>query len=226
MSINQENYRQDNPTSKPNTIRPENFPERLVWYSLIFTYVFYLLGITYIIGSVLAWILTFYLLIKLWLQTEDTSNPKKINIPLTIWIWIIGMIVMEVALIIGHLDYDLPISQLIKSSIGWAKGWALLALYPLAGCLPIRPQIIYRAVCIIGFHTVLLLPLLIIAPIVHLPEILYVSPLKAVGGPGPTFFDVSLYEIDYDGQIRQRLFAPWGPALGFVGNINFPIALR
>ena len=56
------------------------------------------------------------------------------------------------------LDYDLPTSKLIKSSIGWAKGCALLALYPLAGCLPIRPQIIYRGVCIIGFQTFLLLP--------------------------------------------------------------------
>ena len=225
MSINKENYSQDNLSSKPNTIRPENFPERLVWYSLIFTYGFYIFGATYIIGSVLAWIFTFYLLIKLWLQTEDTPNQEKISIPLTIWIWILGMIVMEIALIMGHLDYNLPTSKLIKSSIGWAKGWALIALYPLAGCLSIRPQIIYRAICIIGFHTVLLLPLLILAPLLHLPEILYVSPLKAVGGPSPTFFDVSLYEIDYDGQIRQRLFTPWGPALGFVGNINFALSL-
>ena len=45
MPNHQENYRQDNPISQPNTIRPENFSERLVWYSLIFTYVFYLLGV-------------------------------------------------------------------------------------------------------------------------------------------------------------------------------------
>ncbi|NJP20876.1 MAG: O-antigen ligase domain-containing protein [Hydrococcus sp. CRU_1_1] len=207
-------------------IRPENFPERLIWLGMVWTYGFYLIGGLYIVGSVLAWILGFYLLLKLWLETEESPKHQKIAIPFLAWIWIIGMLVMEVALIIGHLDFNLPTSLIIKSSIGWAKGWALLALYPLVGCLPIRPQIIYRGACIIGFHTLLLLPLLIVAPILHLPEIVYVSPLKAVGGPGTTFFDVSLYEVDFDGQIRQRLFTPWGPALGFVGNVYFALALR
>ncbi|MGL6342837.1 MAG: O-antigen ligase domain-containing protein, partial [Waterburya sp.] len=41
-----------------------------------------------------------------------------------------------------------------------------------------------------------------------------------------TFFDVSLYAVDFDGQIRQRLFTPWGPALGFVANIYFTLAMR
>ena len=212
--------------STNKTIKPENFPEKLVWYGTIWTYGFFLLGATYIVGSVLGWILFFYLVLKVWLQTEETPNSEKIHIPWIIWVWAIAMLVMEVALIMGHLDFNLPTSLIIKSSIGWAKGWASIALYPIAGCLRIRPQIIYRAVCIICFHTLLLSPLLIIAPILHLPEILYVSPLKAVGGPGTTFFDVSLYEIDFDGQIRQRLFTPWGPALGFLGNIYFAMALR
>lgn len=213
-------------TKKTDSIEPKNFPEKVIWYSTIWTYGFYLIGGLYIIGSVVGWILFFYLLLKIWLQTEETPASEKIVIPLMSWIWILGMLAMEVALILGHLDFDLETSLIIKSSIGWAKGWALLALYPLAGCLPIRPEIIYRAVCIIGFHTILILPLLIVAPIVHLPEILYVSPLKAVGGPGTTFFDVSLYEVDFDGQIRQRLFTPWGPALGFVGNVYFTLAVR
>ncbi len=208
------------------TVKPENFPEKLVWYSMIWTYGFYLFGGLYIVGSVLAWLLVFYLALKLWLQTEDTPPKQKVVIPWITWVWIIGMLVMEVALIMGHLDFNLPTSLMIKSSIGWAKGWALLALYPLAGCLRIRPQLIYRAACIICFHTLLLSPLLIVAPILHLPEILYVSPLKAVGGPGTTFFDVSLYEINLEGETRQRLFTPWGPALGFVGNVYFALALR
>ena len=207
-------------------IRPENFPEYLVWYCLIGTYVFFFTGLTYVVGSVLAWILVFYLLIKLYLQTENTPEDKKIKIPTTIWIWIVGMIVMEIALIMGHLDYGLPTSKLIKSSIGWAKGWALLALYPLAGCLPIRPQIIYRGVCIIGFQTFLLLPLFILAPILHLPEVLYVvTPVKALA-PSSIFCDVPLYEVDFSGEVRQRLFTPWGPALGFVANIYFTLAMQ
>ncbi|MDJ0713340.1 MAG: O-antigen ligase domain-containing protein [Prochloraceae cyanobacterium] len=207
-------------------IKPENFPEKLVWHTMVWTYAFYLIGGLYIVGAVLAWIFFFYLVLKIWFQTEETPSSQRVFIPLIIWVWIVGMLVMEVALIMGHLDFNLPTSLIIKSSIGWAKGWAVLALYPLAGCLKIRPQIVYRAACIVCFHTLLLSPLLIVAPILHLPEILYVSPLKAVGGPGTTFFDVSLYEINLEGEIRQRLFAPWGPALGFVGNVYFAMALR
>lgn len=208
-------------------IQPQNFPERVVWYAMTWTYFFYLLGATYVVGSVVGWILFFYLLLKLWLQDESTPTEEKIVIPWITWVWIIGMLMMEVALIAGHLDYNLPMSQIIKSSVGWAKGWALIALYPLAGCLNIRPQIVYRAACVICFHTLVISPLLIAAPLLHLPQTLYVSPLKAVGaGLGPIFFDVTLYAVDFDGQIRQRLFTPWGPALGFVANVYFALAMR
>lgn len=207
-------------------IQPENFSEKLVWYSIIWTYGFFLLGAVYAVGSVLGWLLLFVLLLKLWFQTDQTSPEKTITIPWVIILWIIGMLVEQVALVMGHLDFNLPLSLLIKSSIGWAKGWASLALYPLAGCLPIRPQLVYRATCIVCFHTLLLAPLLIMAPILHLPEVLYVSPLKVLGGPGPTCFDVSLYEISYDGELRQRLFTPWGPALGFLANIYFLLNLQ
>ena len=208
-------------------IQPQNFPERVVWYAMTWTYGFYLLGATYIVGSVVGWILFAYLLLKLWLQDESTPTEEKIVIPWITWVWIFGMLMMEVALIMGHLDYNLPVSQIIKSSIGWAKGWALIALYPLAGCLSIRSQIIYRAACVICFQTLIISPLLIAAPLLHLPQTLYVSPLKAVGaGLGPTFFDVSLYAVDFDGQVRQRLFTPWGPALGLVANIYFTLAVQ
>ena len=207
-------------------IQPQNFPERVVWYTMTWAYVWFLTGATYIVGSVVAWILFAYFLIKLWLQDEDTPENEKINIPWITWVWILGMLMMEVALIMGHLDFNLSTAQIIKSSIGWAKGWAIMALYPLAGCLNIRPQIIYRAACVICFHTLVISPLLIISPLLGLPEQLYVSPLKVVGaGLGPSFFDVTLYNVDYDGQIRQRLFAPWGPALGFVANVYFILAL-
>jgi hypothetical protein len=208
-------------------IQPQNFAERVVWYAMTWTYFSYLLGATYVVGSAVGWILFAYLLLKLWLQDESTPTAEKIFIPWITWVWIIGMLMMEVALIVGHLNYNLPLSQIIKSSIGWAKGWALIALYPLAGSLNIRPQIIYRAACVICFQTLVISPLLIAAPLLHLPQTLYVSPLKAVGaGLGPSFFDVSLYAVDFDGQIRQRLFTPWGPALGFVANIYFILAVQ
>ncbi len=212
-------------TAESTTIQPQNFPERVVWYSIIWTYGFYLLGAMYIVGSVLSWILTLYLLFKLWIQTEDTPEEEKIQVPLMIWVWILGMLGMQVALVIGHLDFELSTGEMIKSSIGWAKGWAALALYPLVGVLNIRPQIIYRATCVVCLHTLIISPLLIIAPILHFPEVLYVSPLRAVGGPSNQFFDVSFYEVDFDGQIRQRLFTPWGPALGFVASVYFVLVL-
>jgi hypothetical protein len=63
--------------------------------------------------------------------------------------------------------------------------------------------------------------------VVGLPETLYVSPLKAVGGPGPEFFAMSLYEIDPgSGTPRWRMFTPWAPALGFIANIYFVFALQ
>jgi hypothetical protein len=208
-------------------IQPENVPEKVVWWSIANTYFIWVFGGLYVVGSVLCWVLFAFLLIKVLAQTKDTPPDEKISIPWSIWVWIAGMLAMEVALVAGHMDYNLPTSLIIKSSIGWAKGWAALALYPLAGCLKIRPQIIYRAVCVVGFHTLIITPFLLLTPMLHLPQILYVSPLKAVGGPGNEFFDVPLYEIDGStGDLRWRLFTPWGPALGFVGNVNFMLALQ
>ncbi|UKP00313.1 O-antigen ligase domain-containing protein [Nostoc sp. UHCC 0870] len=208
-------------------IQPENVPEKVVWWAIANTYFIWVFGGLYVVGSVLCWVLLLFLLIKILAQTKDTPPEEKISIPLSIWVWIAGMLAMEVALVAGHMDYNLPTSLIIKSSIGWAKGWAALALYPLAGCLKIRPQIIYRAVCVVGFHTLIITPFLLLTPMLHLPQILYVSPLKAVGGPGNEFFDVPLYEIDGStGDLRWRLFTPWGPALGFVGNVNFMLALQ
>ena len=207
-------------------IKPENPPEAIVWYAMIFQYLWFLLGATYVVGSVVGWLLFFCLLIRMWFQDENTPPEKKTKVPFTLWIWGIGMFMEEVALIFGHLDYRVPIPILIKSSIGWAKGWAAIALYPIAGCLPIRKELIYRATCIVCFHTLIIAPLFIIAPSIGLPEILYVSPLRAVGGPSPAFFDVSFYEINLAGEVRTRLFTPWGPALGFVGNVYLLLALQ
>ncbi|MGS0729930.1 O-antigen ligase domain-containing protein, partial [Shewanella sp. 0m-11] len=122
---------------------------------------------------------------------------------------------------------DLGLAKLIKSSIGWAKGWALLAIFPLLGSLKIRPELIYRACCIVCKHTLILLPIFILAWIIKLPATLYTSPLSIIGGPGPEFFNVSLYEIDpANGLPRWRLFTPWAPALGMIGNLFFTFALQ
>ncbi|BAY33482.1 hypothetical protein NIES2107_53780 [Nostoc carneum NIES-2107] len=207
-------------------MKPSNFPETIVWYSIIGTYFFYLIGGLYILAPVVAWVLLIYLFYKIWQADEHTPDIEKINLSWAMWLWIMGMLVMQLAVIIGHLDFNLGTAMLIKSSIGWAKGWALLAIFPLIGYLNIRPQLIYRAVCIVGLQTLIILPVCILAYFLHLPQELYVSPLEIVGGPGPEFFNVMLYEIELDGTPRWRLFTPWAPALGLVANVYFVLALQ
>ncbi len=207
-------------------LKPENWPERLIWYSLVFTYPIWLIGGLYVVGSVLGWLLLLCLVIKMLAAFDNPEEHEKVTISPVIWLWILGMLVMQVALVLGHVDFNLGTATIIKSSIGWAKGWAALALYPLAGCLNIRNKIISRAICIVGLHTLIITPILMLTPHLGLPQVLYVSPLRAIGGPGNEFFDVPLYEVDGStGILRWRLFTPWGPALGFVGNVNFMISL-
>lgn len=208
-------------------ITPANVPERLIWWSITWIYPIWVVGGLYVVGSVLGWLLLFCLLIKLLAQDETTPESERLQVSWVLWCWVAGMLLMEVALLAGHLDFNLGSAMIIKSSIGWGKGWAALALYPLAGCLKIRAPLIYRAICIVGLHTLLITPVLLITPYLHLPQVLYVSPLRMIGGPGNEFFDVPLYEIDGStGDLRWRLFTPWGPALGMVGNVFFMLSLQ
>lgn len=202
-------------------MKPTNFPERVVWYSIVGAYPIYFLGITYGVWPAIAWILLLYLCKKLWEQTDETPESEKIRIPGIVWLWVGGMFVELVALVIGHIDFDLGVTQTIKSSIGWARGWALMAIFPTIGCLKISPQLIYRAVCIVGLHTIILTPFLYLASLAEIDPILYTSPLQALGGGGEIFFRVRLYLGD-----RFVFFTPWAPAAGLVGNVYFFLALQ
>lgn len=209
-------------------ISPENFEEHLIWYSIRWTWFFYLIGGLYILAPALGWILLLWAGLKAYLQGPGTPPRERCRFPLGAKIWVAGMIVMEVALIMGHLDFGLGVGQVIKSSIGWAKGWALLAIFVLIGAtLQIRPKIIYRAACHLAAQTLFLIPLFYLAPKIGLPGNLYVSPLQIVGGPGPEFFAVELYGRDPgSGAPRWRFFTPWAPAAGFVANVYLIFALR
>jgi hypothetical protein len=207
-------------------MKPQNFPESVIWYSLVATYGVYLIGGLYILGPAIALILLGYLGKKLWEQTDATPAAEKIIIPWTVWTWVAGMLVMLLALLIGHLDFGMSLVATIKSCVGWLKGWALMAIFPLIGCLKIRPQILYRGACIVCLCSLVLAPFLYIAYLLHLPTILYVSPLKIIGGAGDLFFQVRLYTIDSEGGVRWPFFAPWGPATGLMGNVYFFMALQ
>ena len=138
------------------------------------------------------------------------------------------MAVMLVALWVGHLDWGLGLKKTIKSSIGWAKGWALLALFILAGAiLPIRRELLVRAQCVVGAWTLALAPLLLVAPYVGLPSRLFTSPFKAVGGPGPEYFSVYLYTLDPASWTpRWQFFAPWSPFAALLGVMMVLFALE
>ena len=103
----------------------------------------------------------------------------------------------------------------------------MLALFPLAGaCLNIRLETVIRAASIVALGSLVLTPALLLAPKVGLPEVLFVSPLKLVGGPGPEFFAIQLYSIEpTDGSTRLRYFTPWSPAAGLIGNMYLIFAL-
>ncbi|PCJ19402.1 MAG: capsular biosynthesis protein [Gammaproteobacteria bacterium] len=214
-------------------IAPQGTCELVVWYALIYTYPIYLLGGLYILAPVLGWLL-FALALYYWVRYPNinghnkTPSNKPITIPTNVTIWLIAMLVMEVALIIGHASFDLGIPKLIKSSIGWAKGWALLAIFIFVGAvLPIRNAIIYRACNIIGLQTLLITPFLILFYFIGLPGTLYISPLSIIGGPGPEFFEVQIYGINPEsGLPRWRYFAPWAPAAGLLANIYFIFAMQ
>lgn len=171
-----------------------------------------------LVEMILLW-LYFWRLYAIWRPAAWRPRP----VPMGVWMWIAGMTAMLAILLIAHYNWDLGAAQTLKSSIGWLKGWALLAIYPLAGaCLRIRPQLVVRAIMWLAVQTLILIPFLIAAALLHLPPTLYVSPLQAVGGPGPQFFSVSLYTIDPENNAARWLFmAPWAPAAGVIGDLIF-----
>lgn len=207
-------------------MKPQNFEERLIWYSIIGTYVLYVFAILYPASSVLGWLLFFYLCKQLWNQTKHTPIEKQIHVSWIHWLWLVCMLVIALSAIIGCSNNNLGLNQTIRSLINWATDWALLALFPLIGCLNIRPQLIYRAVCILCLQSLILIPFFYLAWILHLPAHLYSSPIERLIQNGELYYSVNFYAIEYGtNETRLFLFAPWGPALGLIGNVYFFLAL-
>ena len=154
-------------------MKPQNFEESLVWYWIISTYVFYFIGILYPVNFILAWILFFYLCKRLWKQTPHTSIAKRIKVYWIHWVWIVSILVIAIATIVGCINYDVGTNQTLRSLINWFTDWALLALFPLSGCLNIRPQLIYRVVCILCLQSLIFIPLFYLGWILQFPATLY-----------------------------------------------------
>lgn len=201
----------------------QNHEERVIFIVLTLTFVWYFFGALYLIAPITGWGLFAWLAIKKILlldQTNKQSNNQKSWMSL---LWLGSSLGLLVALCVGHIDFDLGLPKTIKSVIGWAKGWALLCVFIVVGAnINIRFEVLVRAACIVGGAALALTPILIVAYLFTLPETLYVSPLKILGGSGPEYFTVMLYEIDPgNGAPRWRYFAPWAPAVGFVANLYF-----
>jgi hypothetical protein len=198
-------------------LRPQSPEEKVVVHCITWTFAYYLVGGLYVLGPVLGWLLL------MMLARRDGLR----QVPGVMWAWVVGRLVMLVAVGVAHADYGLGLAPTIKSSIGWAKGWALMAVFILIGSGNIRIEVVSRAMCILGVQILCLLPVLGLAWAVGLPGHLYVSPLSIVGGPGPEYFAVELYGLNAGtGLPRWRLFAPWAPAMGLIMSCFVLIAMH
>lgn len=207
-------------------LQAETLEERLIYWTIVGTWGLWLIGALYVVGPVLGYVLLAIVLAR---ELGVLERPEMADRHLSpsVALWVAGMLAMEVALIIAFLDFELGFAGMLKSSIGWMKGWALLAVFILAGAmLSIRPEIVYRATSHLAAQTLVLAPFFLLASIIGLPQDLYVSPFQMVGGPGPEFFDVTLYSTsDTSGQVRWRFFAPWATAAAFLAGLWFIFAM-
>jgi len=195
-------------------LNPSSVEEKLIWYGLILTYPFFALGGLYISGSVLGWLIFTIILLRCYVNGKDDFAI----IPMVVWLWIIGGLFMFLALLVAHLNWDLGLAKTIKSSIGWAKGWALMPLFLFIGAFAnINPKLIIRAVCMLSFHSLIFAVITVILYLAGMHGDLFISPLKIIGGPGESFFTVSLFGLNPEtGAGRWRFFTPWAPAAGFM----------
>jgi len=188
-------------------VQPESVEEKVLWHCILWTYGYYVLGALYVLAPVVGWVLV----------VRMGRRSGLAEVPAAVWGWVAGMVVMLIALLVAYADFDMGLAALVKSSIGWAKGWALIAIFMVIGCGQVRLEVLARAASLLGIQTLCILPLVIFAWAAGLPGHLYVSPVSLVGGPGPEYFAVELYGISPDnGMPRWRLFAPWAPAIGMV----------
>jgi hypothetical protein len=197
-----------------------NGPETLIFWTLALTWPLYAAGALYIVGPALGWTLAAMAAAGLYLGPACRKDWRvDTGVPMVVALWLIGMLVLLLALWVGHVQWDLGAEETVKSTVGWMKGWALAALFPFAGAmLPIRRETLIRSQSIVGLVTLLLLPAFIASAFLHLPSRLFTSPLSVVGGPGPEYFSVYLYTLDPGTDTsRWQFYAPWSPFAGLLG---------
>jgi hypothetical protein len=190
------------------------FEKKLIVGALLLTYPIYAIGGLYITGSILGWTVLALVTLRTFIEDEKSFT----GLPVLVWVWVIGMLVMLLSLWIAHAQWSLGGSQTIKSTIGWAKGWALLGLFPMLGAIvKLKPEALIRSVCIVAKHSAIFGAVTWLLYMIGLPGQLFVSPLQILGGSGDSFFMVSLYQTNPEVAIgRWQFFAPWATAAGLL----------
>ena len=205
-------------------VMQKNKYEMIVWWTIICTIPLWLIGGIYIVGSILGWALC---ALKIF-ETRIVAKQNTFKTNILVLSWLIGASILLISLLIGHYNFELGLLTTLKSSIGWAKGWALFPLYIVSGFLPIRKEIIIRS---IALNSILMLAMVVIGVFVFAFGIegsIYTSPLRIVSpGNSDAFFDFTLLYRDLaTNAIKVRLFAPWSPALGLLANTYFWIIIN
>ena len=197
---------------------------KLIYWALIATYPIYAIGGLYVTGSALGWVILSIILLRSFVEGKNVFS----EVPMMVWLWVIGMLVMLLSLWIAHAQWSLGTAKTIKSTVGWAKGWALIAIFPLLGSLvSIKPDSLIRGACIVCKHTAIFGLLTLLLYNLRIPGQLFVSPLQILGGAGDIFFTVSFYGVNPEtGAGRWQFFAPWAPAAGFLSCILIIFCLQ
>lgn len=198
--------------------------EKIIRLGIVGFWPVYLVGGLYVLGAVIGWTVLAIVLLRWFVEGAEAFNSP----PVLSYLWVVGMLLLALALLISHNNWNLGPGQTVKSFIGWMKGWALLALFICLGSvIKINTAHISRAVCITAFAAI---PFFLISLTVYVfggPEVLLVSPLQAVGGPGPEYFEIRFFGLNPEtGMPRWFFFAPWAPAAGLLGCLFMVISLQ
>lgn len=202
--------------------------ECLVYWALAYSYPIYVMGGLYVVGSIIGWLILAIVILRAIAYPKVTPRGFGLGgVSPLIWLWVLSMLVMLVALVVAHVNFQLGIGSTIKSSIGWAKGWALLALFPLLGALVIiRPKYISRGCCIASASAIPFTFIGLLWYLIGLNGDLYFSPLKFIGGPMEVF-QIRWFGLNPEtGLPRWQYTGPWAPAAGLIASCYFVLCLQ
>ena len=168
-----------------------------------------------------------YVALSRCLGRPSPASQRAPRIPSGVIVWWVSMGAMLFALIAAHINFDLGFVSLLKSSIGWAKGWALMAVFPWIGAMsPIRADIVYRATNKLALQT------LVLRPDFHwcgsgpsAPSALHLAPTDRWRTGARIFSSGALFDRRDNGNLRWSFFAPWSPAAAFIANVSLVFAL-